>query len=163
VREVALGAYAHQDMPFDKLVELLNPARRRDRTPLFQVKLILHNTPMPASAAGELELSPIGVESCVARFDLTLSMIESKEGLIGGCEYDTELFDAATIARLMNQLSALLEEIIVNPEQRLSSFRLLTEAESGGLSPSDFPEAEMSQMDFENLIKEITLKSRDLS
>ena len=129
VREVALGAYAHQDLPFEKLVEELQPERDMSHTPLFQVMFVFQNTPMEVLELPDLTLSPLEIETRIAQFDLALFMEDIEQGLIEVLEYNTDLFDAATIARLLGHFQALLESIVANPDQRLSDLPLLTEAE----------------------------------
>jgi non-ribosomal peptide synthetase component F len=155
VREVTLGAYAHQDVPFGKLVEDLRPERGLSKTPLVQVLCVLQNAPMPPLKLAGLEVSLLPVESGTAEFELILTMEETSEGLGGSLIYSTDLFEQATIAKLLRQYQTLLESIVVNTDERLSGIRLLTEAESGGLAASDFPDAELSQKDFENLFLNI--------
>ena len=128
VREVALGAYAHQDLPFEKLVEELQPDRNLSHNPLFQVMFVLQNAPRPELELSDLTLSFLRAESGIARFDLTLFMWEDANGLVGRLEYNTDLFDADTITRLLRQFQTLLEGIVAEPEQRLSALPLLSEA-----------------------------------
>ncbi|MBW4546344.1 MAG: amino acid adenylation domain-containing protein [Symplocastrum torsivum CPER-KK1] len=129
VREVALGAYAHQDLPFEKLVEELQPERDRSRTPLFQVMFVLQNTPTSALELPGLTVSSLNIDSKTAKFDLTLFMIETAQGLRASLEYNTDLFNAATITRMLGNFQTLLEGIVANPQQRLSDLPLLTAAE----------------------------------
>ena len=129
VREVALGAYAHQDLPFEKLVEELHPERSLSHTPLFQVLFVLQNAQMSAMELQGLTLSPLRVDSETAKFDLSLYMVDTEQGLIGTLEYNTDLFDATTITQMLGHLQTLLEGIVANPEQRLSHLPLLTAAE----------------------------------
>ncbi|MGB9182076.1 MAG: amino acid adenylation domain-containing protein [Pyrinomonadaceae bacterium] len=129
VREVTLGAYAHQDVPFEKLVEELQPERDLRRSPLFQVMLILQNTPVETFELPGLSLHPIDVYSGTAKFDLVLNMHETEQGLMGAIEYSTDLFDGATIERILDQFHILLQNIVANPEQKLSQLSLLGEAE----------------------------------
>jgi amino acid adenylation domain-containing protein len=128
VREVALGAYDHQDVPFEKLVEELQPQRDLSRQPLFQVQFVLQNTPSVPELPG-LIASSMKVESSTAKFDLTLFVEEDEQGLKGKLEYNTDLFDAATIARMAGHFQTLIQGIVSNPEQRLSELPLLTETE----------------------------------
>ncbi|HEV7857241.1 MAG TPA: condensation domain-containing protein, partial [Pyrinomonadaceae bacterium] len=125
VREVCLGAYAHQDLPFEKLVEELQPARSLSHTPLFQVMFVLQNTPMTGVQLPELELTPIPVDNHTSKFDLTLFMEETSHGLIGTLEYNTEVFDVESIRRLLDHFHHLLRAILSNPRQRLSRLPLL--------------------------------------
>ncbi|UFP93831.1 condensation domain-containing protein [Gloeobacter morelensis] len=119
VREVALGAYAHQELPFAKLVEHLQPERHLSRTPLFRVWFVLQEDPLPALQLPGLALSLMEVHPGVARYDLKLSLWEGPEGLKGALEYRPALFDAATVARLAAQWLVLLECVLERPDIRL--------------------------------------------
>jgi amino acid adenylation domain-containing protein len=134
VRDVTLGAYAHQDVPFEKLLEQLKPERNLSYTPLFQVMLVLQNTPMPTIELPGLTIQPLKVEGNIhAHFDLTLWLDEVDEGTVGSMEYNTDLFDSSTIIRMLAHFQALLESVVANPEQRLSDLPLLTDAERNQL------------------------------
>ncbi|BAS60155.1 amino acid adenylation domain protein (plasmid) [Leptolyngbya boryana NIES-2135] len=129
VREVALGAYTHQDVPFEKLVDELQPDRDLSHHPLFQVMFVLQNAPMPALELPDLTLSTLDIDSGTASFDLTLSLMETPTGLSGSCEYNTDLFEPETIARMLEQFQTLLESMIANPKQSISDLQLLPESE----------------------------------
>ncbi|BDI19712.1 hypothetical protein ANSO36C_55140 [Nostoc cf. commune SO-36] len=129
VREVALGAYAHQDLPFELLVEELQPQRDLSHTPLFQVMFVLQNAPMSALELPNLTLTILESDSGTAQFDLSLDMTETESGLIGSLEYNTDLFQESTIRRMAGHLETLLEGIVVNSQQRLSQLPLLTASE----------------------------------
>ncbi len=129
VREIALEAYAHQDLPFEKLVEELQPERNLSHSPLFQVMFVLQNTPGQALELPDLKLNPMEVDNDTAKFDLTLSVVEGTEGLQGTFEYNTDLLDAVTVKRMVGHLRTLLEGTVANPEQRIEALPLLTEAE----------------------------------
>ncbi|MCT7952695.1 amino acid adenylation domain-containing protein [Ancylothrix sp. C2] len=129
VREVALQSYAHQDLPFEQLVEALQPIRDLSYTPLFQVMFSLDDALVPAVKLPELTISPYPVEMGTAKFDLGLSMENTSSGLIGVWEYNTDLLDEATIARMAGYLQTLLEGIAANPTQPISALPLLTPAE----------------------------------
>jgi len=129
VREVALGAYSHQDVPFENLVEELQTERDLSYSPLFQVMFTLQNVPQQALELAGLRLRPLDVDTGTAKFDLTLSMVEGADGLSGQMEYSTDLFDPCTITRMLGHFQILLEGIVADPEQRLSELPLLTEAE----------------------------------
>ena len=129
VREMALDAYAHQDLPFEKLVEELQPERSLSHSPLFQVMFVLQNAPSTALTFEGLSASPVRIGAETAKFDLTLSMSETVEGLRGSLQYSTDLFDGATIARMSGHLQTLLEGIAANPDQRISQLPILTQAE----------------------------------
>jgi len=128
MREVALGAFEHQELPFERLVEELQPARDESYAPLFQVMFVLQNPPPPASAAG-LTCSPLPVDNGTAKFDLTVFMEEAGDGLTATFEFDRELFDDASVARWQEHFRTLLESIAAQPEQRLSQLPMMTGAE----------------------------------
>ncbi|HEV2707133.1 MAG TPA: condensation domain-containing protein [Pyrinomonadaceae bacterium] len=123
VREVVLGAYEHQDLPFEKLVAELQLSRDASRASIVQVGFDLHNEPRPPLGLSNLKLNPVELETGTATADLILYMREKDEGLQGLLEYNTDLFDAATIERIAERFSALVEAVAANPEQRLSSLR----------------------------------------
>ncbi|MBW4434414.1 MAG: amino acid adenylation domain-containing protein [Pelatocladus maniniholoensis HA4357-MV3] len=129
VREVALGAYAHQDLPFELLVEELQPERDLSHTPLFQVMFVLQNAPMSALELPGLTVSLLEDKSNTAKFDLSLYMTHTTEGLLGTLEYNTDLFEESSIQRMVRHLQTLLEAIVANPQQRLSELPLLTQIE----------------------------------
>jgi len=128
VRQVTLDAYGHQDVPFELLVEALQPERNLSYTPLFQVMFVLQNAPMGRLELRDLTITPLEISNVTAKFDLTLSMEETEQGLAGELEYNTDLFDAATITRMAGHFQSLLEAIVVNPQQRVSELPLLTAA-----------------------------------
>jgi non-ribosomal peptide synthetase component F len=107
VRQVALDAYAHQELPFEMLVEQLQPERSLSYTPLFQVMFSLENAPMESVALSGLTIEPLEIAIDIAKFDLTLSMEETERRLKGRLEYNTDLFDAATIARTIGHFHKL--------------------------------------------------------
>jgi amino acid adenylation domain-containing protein len=129
VREAALGAYAHQDLPFERLVEEV-PERDLSRSPLFQVLFNQGSAPKE-TALGDLAVRRMPVDTGVSKFDMavTLTADERTGGLNGWLEYNTDLFDAATIDRFVGHYLTLLEGIAANPDARLSALPLLTEAE----------------------------------
>jgi amino acid adenylation domain-containing protein/non-ribosomal peptide synthase protein (TIGR01720 family) len=129
VRETALGAFAHQDLPFEKLVEELQIQRDLSREPLFQVVFALLNAPMPPLELPGLSLTPVAIESGVAKFDLTLSMGEGPDGLTGILEYNTDLFEAEAIRGMTAHFLRLLEVVTAEPDVRVSRASLLTDRE----------------------------------
>jgi amino acid adenylation domain-containing protein/non-ribosomal peptide synthase protein (TIGR01720 family) len=130
VREVTLGAYAHQEVPFEKLVQELQPERDPSRTPLFQVMFILQNAPVSSLSLPGLRMEATGSGGgSTAKFDLTLSLSESAEGLTGVLEFDTGLFEQATVERLLGHLRILLEGLLAQPGQPVFSLPLLDAAE----------------------------------
>ena len=129
VQEVALSAYAHQNLPFEILVEALQPERDLSHTPLFQVMFAIQNgSPSEVELAG-LTVTPLITEGATAKFDLSLLMQNTATGLVGFWEYNTDLFDASTIERMTGHFLTLLEGIIANPEQQISQLPLLTPVE----------------------------------
>ncbi|MEW5928738.1 MAG: amino acid adenylation domain-containing protein [Gemmatimonadota bacterium] len=139
-----LDAYAHQDLPFEKLVEELHPERALDRNPVFQVLFALQNAP-----AAELELpgvaaSPLPTGSFAAKFDLSLGMHERADGIAAGLGYARALFDAATVERMARHFGVLLEGIAAAPDARLSALPLLDAAERRAvLAAAAGPEAQV--------------------
>jgi amino acid adenylation domain-containing protein len=129
VRETALGAYAHQDVPFEKLVEELKPQRDLSRNPLFQVMFTLQNVPLSAGRLRDVEVSSFSLPGESSKFDLTLIAVESREGLRTTLEFNTDLFDATTIERLMRHFEVLLEAAVTNPDLGVRNLPLLTEPE----------------------------------
>jgi hypothetical protein len=129
VREMALEAYTHQDVPFDRLVEELHPERDASRAPLFQVKFVLQNAPAGALELPGLTLSARGGESDTAKLDLMLMLSEGEDGLSGTLEYNTDLFAPETVARMRGHYEVLLGDIVARPETRLSKLELLTDEE----------------------------------
>jgi len=132
-RRVALGAFAHQDLPFEKLVGELHPGRDASRTPLFQVMFVLQNAPMPFPSTSDLKLTPIDAISGTSKFDLTLFVEEYEGGLMATIEYSTDLFDAATIDRMLGHFQTLLAGIAAEPDRPIGSLPMLTEAERNRL------------------------------
>lgn len=129
VKEVTLDAYNHQDLPFDKLVEEIQPERNLSHNPLFQVWFALNNSPMPSLEMGELTLTISEPDSATAQFDLSLDMVEEQEELRGSFEYNSDLFDADTITRIAENFQTLLAGIVANPDRYLSDLPILTEAQ----------------------------------
>ncbi|MDQ3258818.1 MAG: condensation domain-containing protein, partial [Acidobacteriota bacterium] len=129
VREVTLEAYAHQDVPFNKLVEALKPERTLSHTPLFQVLFVLQNAPMQPLELPSLILSPVEFDSGTSKFDLAVFMEETKQGLAALWVYRTDLFDPATITRMASHFEMLLESIVTQPDARLSTLEMATESE----------------------------------
>ncbi|HEX7774110.1 MAG TPA: condensation domain-containing protein, partial [Pyrinomonadaceae bacterium] len=122
-REVTLGAYSHQDVPFAKLVGELNVKRDANRNPLFQAVYILGNTPVQTLNLPGLTWSPFDFQVSVAPFDLSLFLTETPDGLRGSVMYNTALFEEQTIHHLFNHYENLLERVVADPNQRLSSFK----------------------------------------
>ena len=129
VREVTLGAYTHQDLPFELLVEELQPQRNLSHTPIFQVMFALQNAPGNELKLSGLNLEYLPVENNTARFDLSLSFTNNAEGLVGELEYNSDLFDADSISRMLGHLEILLTDITAYPDKPISELSILTPAE----------------------------------
>ena len=129
VRETALGAYAHQDIPFEKLVEELQPERSLSRNPLFQVLFAFRNVPVHALALTGLELRLLGVEQTTSKFDLGLFVNEAKDDLYLRWEYNSDLFERETIEQMSGHFSTLLQAAIENPDRNISELPILSESE----------------------------------
>ena len=133
VKRTTLDAYAHQDLPFEKLVETLQPVRDLSRQPVFQVNFTFQNLPQQAEGSAlhfrDIQLSGIGSERVTAKFDLTLFLEETAAGPRGAFEYATDLFERETIERLVGSFETLLRGIVERGEERVSSLPLLSEAE----------------------------------
>lgn len=129
VRSHAMSAYANQDLPFDKLVEELQPERSLSYHPLFQVMFVLQNVPTQTLELPGLSISTIEVDNSASQFDITLSIEETEQGLRGLWEYSTDLFDADTITRMSGHFQTLLEEVTANPQQHVNELPLLTATE----------------------------------
>jgi amino acid adenylation domain-containing protein/non-ribosomal peptide synthase protein (TIGR01720 family) len=130
VRNVALEAYAHKDVPFDLVVKELQPQRDPGISPFFQVLFILQDRSWIETQLSGLLTRPLEIESGVAKFDLYLSMAESQHGLRGSLEYNTEIFEEQTIIDLVEHLQVLLAAIARDPSQQIDALPLLTAAES---------------------------------
>ncbi|HKV12538.1 MAG TPA: condensation domain-containing protein, partial [Thermoanaerobaculia bacterium] len=129
VRETELAAQAHQDVPFEKLVEELATERSLAYAPLVQVMFALQNTPGGSVEVSDLRMQAVNPEITVAKFDLTLNLTEHGGGLIGTIEYGTDLFDATTIDRLIAGLERLLAAAVMNPDLRVAELPLLSAGE----------------------------------
>ncbi|WP_163997845.1 non-ribosomal peptide synthetase, partial [Pyxidicoccus caerfyrddinensis] len=129
VHETVLGAFAHQDLPFEKVVEALRPERRLGVSPLFQVMFALQNAPLPPMEVPGLRMEAQPVDSGAAQVDLSLLATELPQGLRVAVVYRTDLFDAATVTRLLGHFQTLLEGLAAHPERRLSELPLMDAAE----------------------------------
>ncbi|MBD1832156.1 amino acid adenylation domain-containing protein [Cyanobacteria bacterium FACHB-472] len=174
VRQVTLGAYSHQDLPFEKLVEELHPERNLNRHPLFQVVFGFENAPMSALDLPGLIPSFMDIDFKTTRFDLELHLWkcsedfrslwggkwEDSEGIRGVVVYNTDLFDEATITRMLGHFKMLLESIVANPEQRISNLPLLSQNELHKLliecneTASDYPHSKCIHQLFENQVEQ---------
>jgi amino acid adenylation domain-containing protein len=152
VRQVTLDAYAHQDVPFSKVVEQLELNRNLSHHPIFQVMFTWQNVPDYQEELGDLSVKLLKVESVVAKFDLDVSIIKSESGLQGTFTYNTDLFDAATIERMTAHFQTLLEGIVDNPQQPIDRLPLLTTDEQHQLlvkwndTASEYPQKCLHQL-----------------
>jgi len=129
-QRTTLEAYAHQELPFEMVVAALQPERQTSRMPLFQVKLVLQNYPLDQLELPGLVLTPVPTPIRTSKYDLLFNINENNQGLAGTLEYDTELFDAASISRLLRQYEAVLRQVVAQPEIRLTMLsRSLVECE----------------------------------
>ncbi|HEY3570037.1 MAG TPA: amino acid adenylation domain-containing protein [Thermoanaerobaculia bacterium] len=128
-REATLGAFAHADVPFEKVVEALQPKRSLSHTPLFQVLFQLQSALIGRLELPGLALTPLDTDTGIARFDLTLTLEERDGALKGSLAYDRDLFDAATIDRLGVHLGSFLAAMAADPRRRLSAVSFLSPAE----------------------------------
>ena len=129
VRDVTLEAHAHQDLPFEKLVQEIQVRRDLSRTPLFQVLMIFQNVPRTAEGLPGLTATELVTEGRWSDFDLTLWLTETPQGLAGTLEYNTDLFDAAPVQRMIQHFQLLVESAINNPSQPISSLQLAGSSE----------------------------------
>ena len=129
VRQVATSAYTHQDVPFEQVVEALQPERSLSYNPLFQVVFVLENFLLDTLELPDVTLTPQFVERGTSQFDLTLAVWQTKQGLIGSWEYNSDLFEPDTIARMTSHFQTLLAAIIANPNQPIGELPLLSQQE----------------------------------
>ncbi|MEV5015470.1 non-ribosomal peptide synthetase/type I polyketide synthase [Streptomyces sp. NPDC053780] len=139
VKERDLAALAHQDLPYDRLVEILNPVRSPAAHPLFQVAFVLQNTGRAEVVLPGLRVEPEPVGGVNAKFDLTFNFSETDDGVDGSLEYRTDLFDASTVAALAERLLRLLTAAAAEPDTRVSAFELLSDDERRRVLPNASP------------------------
>ncbi len=140
VKSIALEAYAHQEAPFEKLVETLAPERDLSRSPLFQVWFVLQTAPQSQLRLGPAKLDPFSVDTGTAKFDITLVMQESGNEIEGNWEYSTDLFEAATMQRMIGHFQVLLASIASAPKQSIALLPLMTPAEQQQILQWTLPE-----------------------
>ena len=144
-RDTALGAFEHQDLPFDRLVAAAHPERDLSRTPLFGVMFVLQNNAMPDVSRAELSLDgfDLGAGTGTAKFDLTLAMAETDGVFAGSVEYDVALFDPASVDRLIDRFRTVLEAVVLDPGRRVVDIPLLDPTETAqilaGFNPPATP------------------------
>jgi amino acid adenylation domain-containing protein len=128
-REVAFGAYAHQEVPFERLVEEINPERDLGRSPLFQVMMALQNLGREESKLSAPPTRERWEEVGTAKFDLSLTLTESREGIVGGLEYSQDLYERETIRRMARHYEKVVEEVVRDVEQGICEIELVSEME----------------------------------
>ncbi|KUJ69434.1 hypothetical protein ACZ90_11100 [Streptomyces albus subsp. albus] len=133
VRQVCLGGFAHPELPFDQLVEELQPRRDLSRSPVFQVSFLFQNIALPSFEGVGLRLEPMTVESGTARFDLELQVFDRPEGLSGWFEFNTDLFDRSTVERMSRHLGVLVGGLLADPDRPVGSVPMLGPAEERAL------------------------------
>src|SRR5258708_20455553 len=129
VKATALDAYDHRELPFEKLVEELRPERNLSYTPLFQILFAVQGSPVAIEHVAGITLHLQDVDTGTAKFDLTCTVIPRDSGFTTSFEYNTDLFEAQTIRRMMDSFHSILEAITRNPDQRLSQLPLLSQRE----------------------------------
>ena len=160
VKEVAWGAYAHQDMPFEKLVDALQPERSLSYSPIFQVMFALQNMPTKELELPGLTLSLLDSEIAIAKFDLGLTMMEASQGLTATLRFNTDLFESSTITRMLKHFEMLLTGVIANPDAQFSAISLLTTRERNQLlyewndTQVNYPEKLYIHHMFENMAEQ---------
>jgi amino acid adenylation domain-containing protein/non-ribosomal peptide synthase protein (TIGR01720 family) len=129
VRTVTLEAFDHQALPFAKLVEAVQPERRLSASPVFQALFTLHNAPLAPLTLPGLRVTPAPLRLRTAKFDLSLAIEETADGMLGVLEYNTDLFDAATITRMIRQFETLLEHVLADPDRPVLDAPLIADDE----------------------------------
>ncbi|WP_420127105.1 non-ribosomal peptide synthase/polyketide synthase [Longimicrobium sp.] len=129
VREATLGAYEHQEVPFERLVAELQPERSLSHSPLFQVSFTLDNAQDTGGGFAGLSVQGVGTQLEAAKFDLSLAFVATPRGLLGGLSYSTDLFERDTVERMLGHLARVLEQVAADTDVRLSQLELLGEAE----------------------------------
>jgi amino acid adenylation domain-containing protein len=163
VREVTLGAYMHQEVPFDKVVEALNPRRSQQYSPLFQVKVVLQNAPLSALELPGITVAPVDFDSETTKFDLLLTMTEIEGRLFGNLDYSTDLFNAATIKQMLLRFKTLLADIAARPDARIDELELLTQAEKEQLTMQKIERADSNFKRFKSIKpKAISVSQKEL-
>ncbi|MDH3977781.1 MAG: condensation domain-containing protein, partial [Gammaproteobacteria bacterium] len=136
VRQTALDAYAHQDLPFEKLVDVLNVERDTGVTPVFQVMFNLHNEPVRSISLDDITATPIGIDRGFSKFDMTVSVSETSQGLFVHIEYNSDLFFVETIEGLLDDYTSVLNAVVTDPSVRLSD---LLSSDAGGAEAAASP------------------------
>jgi hypothetical protein len=133
-REVALGAYAHQDVPFDRVVEAVQPDRDADYSPLFRILFAVQNVPTASPEMAGLTVSPYEIPTAGSKYDITLTAVESVDGIACALQYNADLFTADTIERLLGNLRVLLNSMTADPDGQVLDLPMISETELQQLS-----------------------------
>jgi non-ribosomal peptide synthetase component F len=133
VKPMTLAAYQHQDVPFEQIIEMLQPPRSLNRSPVYQVEFTLQNAPLEPLETRDLKFTPVNVQPDSSETDFNLIMSESKNGLAGEIIYSTDLFDAATIERMADHFQTLLQGVVEEPQRRIMELSLTTNSEAQAL------------------------------
>jgi amino acid adenylation domain-containing protein len=165
VKRVCIEAYAHQDLPFEKLVQALQPARRLDHSPLFQTMFVLQTVPMPSMTLRDLTASFVEVTRNISLFDLTLELEETPQGVKGFFEYNTDLFDADRIDRMAGHWQTLIEGLVKDSSCRIDSVPLMREEEQRSVSElcHAFEAGEQPQLCLHDLVETRAQRTPDTS
>ncbi len=134
IKETALGAFSHQDVPFEKLLDVIHTDRNLSHSPLFQVMFVLQNTPMRVEPAADFDLEFIGVENNISQFDLTLTLNDTPQKISGGFEYNTDIFDRDSIEQMVAHFKRILAQMVRHPQQSITAVSLLRPEESQKLT-----------------------------
>ncbi len=159
VKDTCVAADANQDLPFEKLVQELQPERDLSRNPLFQVMFVLQNATSPFSGISGLRIEPIELETTRSPFDLSLFLREREGKYIGYIEYSTDLFNRDRIERMAGHFQTLLEAIVADPDQSIATLPILTEAERRQLlvewndTAADYPKDKCIHQLFEEQVE----------
>ncbi|MHB2147695.1 amino acid adenylation domain-containing protein [Calditrichota bacterium LG25] len=129
IKDYALGAFAHQDLPFEKVVDAIQPDRDVAHTPLFQVMFMLQNLPAGTQQISDITIEPMSVENGLSQFELTLALTEVEDGINGSLEYNTDLFKAQTMRRFIDHFLFIVEQMISHPHKTLKQISLVSEEE----------------------------------
>ncbi|MBD2137716.1 amino acid adenylation domain-containing protein [Anabaena sp. FACHB-1237] len=133
IKQTTLSAYEHQDVPFEQIVDAVKVERSLSHSPLFQVMFVLQNTPSETTELPDVTLTPLTLEKETTNFDLTLDIEPSEQGLVANWEYNSDLFEDATITRMLGHFENVLTSVLANPQQQINQINLLTVAERNQL------------------------------
>jgi amino acid adenylation domain-containing protein len=158
VREMALGAYMHQDVPFARLVDEFHLRRELTRNPLFQVVFVLQNAPLKNLELTGITLTPVEFEVKTTPFDLIFALSETADSLVGSVTYSTELFDKDTVRQLIGHYQNVLQGVVAAPDQPLSSLAILQDSEVDSQAVSNF-DVKLNRKDLEGVLLELSQAS----